>query len=81
MERVMASVSDHTPTDICPIHEGDCFREGRSTLTVVEIITVDSAAFCRIESRHPTLGTTSYRMSRSDARERVRADRWQRITC
>ena len=75
----MAAVSEHTSTDTCPIREGDRFREGRSTLTVVEIITVDGTAFCRIESEHPTLGTTLYRMPRSDARRRIRRDHWNRI--
>ena len=79
MECVMAAVSEHTSTDICPIREGDRFREGRSTLTVVEVITVDGTTFCRIESEHPTLGTTAYRMPRSDARERVRRGCWSRL--
>ena len=78
MECVMAAVSDHTPTDICPIRESDRFREGRSILTVVEIITVDGTTFCRIESKHSTLGTTAYRMPRSDVRERV-GKCWSRL--
>ena len=75
----MAAVSEDTPTDVCPIREGDRFREGRSTLTVVEIVEHATGADCRIESEHPTLGTAPYRMPRRDVRERVRRGCWHRI--
>ena len=75
----MAAVSEDTLTEPCPISEGDRFREGRSTLTVVEIVEHATGADCRIESEHPTLGTERYRRPLADVRERVRRGCWHRI--
>ncbi|WP_435075945.1 hypothetical protein [Halococcus sp. AFM35] len=74
----MAAVSEDTPTEPCPISEGDRFREGRSVLEVVEIVEHAHGADCRIESTHPTLGTERYRRPLRDVRRRVRRGCWDR---
>ena len=75
----MAAVSEDTPADVCPINEGDRFREGRSVLTVVAIVEHAHGADCRIESERRAGDTIRYVMPRPDVRARIRRGVWRRI--
>lgn len=77
----MSAIADDTPTDPCPLSEGDAFLEGDSRLTILAIFESDERWFVRVESEHPRLGLARYVMSRADARRRVRAGRWSRLDC